>query len=105
MGIVSVSSSPKMPYFVTSSIDGTLCVRSSQNGISLCVPLIFRGGDSEFVSRTDGSVESLVDLCTMFFWICDQTNQIITGNGNGIVKIWSFTNNISFFFVHFFQSQ
>lgn len=33
MGIVSVSSSPEKPYFVTSSIDGTLCVRSSQTGI------------------------------------------------------------------------
>lgn len=66
MGIVSVSSSPKTPYFVTSSIDGTLCVRSSETGIFPCFPLISRGGDSEFVPWTDGSVESLVDLCIMF---------------------------------------
>lgn len=73
MGIVSMASNLRESIFVTNSLDGNICLRSSRTGELLR-------------NLSLGPMES---------WkvFLSSDNVLFTGNGNGIIKMWKISGN------------
>lgn len=62
MGIVSMASNLRESIFVTNSLDGNICLRSSQTGALVYVTLTSRRASSESLFGAYGELEGFSQL-------------------------------------------